>query len=750
MSHHSLIESLPLQQFTEKAYLNYAHYVIMDRALPFIGDGLKPVQRRIIYAMSELGLQGGAKFKKSARTIGDVLGKYHPHGDTACYEAMVLMAQPFSYRYPLIEGQGNWGSQDDAKSFAAMRYTEARLSHIANTLLHELAFDTVDQQPNFDGTLQEPKWLPARLPNLLLNGASGIAVGMATDIPPHNIGEVIAAVVLLIDQPEADLTAILTQIRGPDYPTAAEIITDPADLYTLYQTGRGSLKLRAVWQQQGETLVITALPYQVSGAKVLEQIAAQMQAKQLPWLVDLRDESNHETPVRLVLVLRSATEQTEPLMHHLLTTTDLEKSYRVNLNMIGLDGRPAVKNLRTLLQEWLTFRRTTVRRRLDYQLEKARQRLHLLAGLWIAYLNLEAIIALIRSEETPATALMQQFQLSERQAEAILELKLRQLAKLEADKIQAEQTTLQQLEQQLAGPLGCAGQLDQLIKQELLTDAQGYGSARCSPLVSKALLPTEATLLRLPAEPLTIVLSEQGWIRCVKGHDLDPMTLRYKTGDSYRTHLRTTSQQPVVILDSSGRSYTLDRLTLIAAPGQEVSLRSHWRLPPQASLQHLLAADPQQPLLLASDRGYGFTCRFADLLSRAHSGKQIVTLPKESHLLPPLYFKAPQDRLLVITTAGYLLLLPIEQLPQQSKGRGEKIIAMPALRRHPGDTRVAHLAVVGPSILAIHLQIGQRQLILKAADLPRFTANRADKGTLLPRGRQRIDQVHLCYSSSDS
>lgn len=745
MSHHSLVETLPLQQFTEKAYLNYAHYVIRDRALPFIGDGLKPVQRRIIYAMSELGLKGGAKFKKSARTIGDVLGKYHPHGDSACYEAMVLMAQPFSYRYPLIEGQGNWGSPDDAKSFAAMRYTEARLSYFSNALLGELTFDTVDQQPNFDGTLQEPKWLPARLPNLLLNGANGIAVGMATDIPPHNIGEVIAAVVLLIDHPQADLAAILTQIHGPDYPTAAEIITDPADLHTLYQTGRGSLKLRAVWQQQGEIVLITALPYQVSGSKVLEQIAAQMRAKQLPMLVDLRDESNHEMPVRLVLLLRSATEPAEPLMHHLLATTDLEKSYRVNLNMIGLDGRPAVKNLRTMLQEWLTFRRTTVRRRLDYQLEKTRQRLHLLEGLWIAYLNLEAIIAVIRSEEAPKSALMQQFQLSDRQAEAILELKLRQLAKLEAEKIQAEQTTLQHLEQQLAGPLGCASQLDQLIKQELLTDAKGYVSTRCSPLVSKSPLHAAVIPMRLPAEPVTIVLSEQGWIRCATGHELDPRALRYKTGDSYRTHLQTTTQQPLVILDSGGRSYTLDQPSLIAAPGQEVSLRTHWRLPPQASLQHLLAADPQQPLLLASDKGYGFTCRFADLLSRSHGGKQIVTLSKESHLLPPLYFTAPQDRLLVITTAGYLLLLPIEQLPQQSKGRGEKIIAMPASRRPPGDICVAHLAVVRPNILAVHLQIGQRKLILKAADLARFTANRADKGTLLPRGRQRIDQVQLCY-----
>jgi topoisomerase IV subunit A len=750
MSHHSLVESLPLQQFTEKAYLNYAHYVIRDRALPFIGDGLKPVQRRIIYAMSELGLQGGAKFKKSARTIGDVLGKYHPHGDTACYEAMVLMAQPFSYRYPLIEGQGNWGSPDDMKSFAAMRYTEARLSHFANTLLSELAFDTADQQPNFDGTLQEPKWLPARLPNLLLNGANGIAVGMATDIPPHNISEVIAAVILLIDQPEADLATILTQVRGPDYPTPAEIITDPAELHTLYQTGRGALKLRAVWQHQGESVVITALPYQVSGSKVLEQIAAQMRAKQLPWLLDLRDESNHEMPVRLVLVLRSAMEQVESLMHHLLATTDLEKSYRVNLNMIGLDGRPAVKNLRTMLQEWLTFRRATVRRRLDYQLEKIQQRLHLLEGLWIAYLNLESIIALIRSEEAPANALRQQFQLSARQAEAILELKLRQLAKLEAEKIQAEQSSLQHLEQQLAGPLGCAGQLDQVIKQELLTDAQEYGTARCSPLVSKVPLPAGAVPMRLPAEPFTIMLSEQGWIRCVQGHELDPMTLRYKNGDSYRAHLRTTSQQPVVILDSSGRSYTLDPLPLIAAPGQEVSLRTKWRLPPQASLQYLLAADPQQPLLLASDQGYGFTCRFADLLSRSPRGKQLVTLPKGSCLLPPIYFKEPQDRLLVITTAGYLLLLPIEQLPQQSKGRGEKIISMPASRRHPSDTRVAHLAVVDLSVLAIHLQIGQRKLILKAADLNRLTADRADPGTLLTRGRQRIDQVQLCYSSSAS
>ncbi|MDE2088677.1 MAG: DNA topoisomerase IV subunit A, partial [Gammaproteobacteria bacterium] len=565
---HEGVERLPLKVFTEKAYLDYSMYVILDRALPHIGDGLKPVQRRIVYAMSELSLSAVSKHKKSARTVGDVLGKYHPHGDLACYEAMVLMAQPFSYRYPLIDGQGNWGSPDDPKSFAAMRYTEARLARFAEVLLSELGQGTVDWTPNFDGTLEEPSLLPARLPHVLLNGTTGIAVGMATDIPPHNLREVTAATVHLLEHPHATVEELCEHVQGPDFPTEAEIITPRAEIRRIYETGSGSLRVRARYEHEDGGIVITALPYQVSGARVLEQIAAQMQAKKLPMVEDLRDESDHENPTRLVIVPRSNRVDVDALMAHLFATTNLESSYRVNLNMIGLNGRPQVKNLKQVLSEWLEFRTATVRRRLQHRLDQVTTRLHVLDGLLIAYLNLDEVIAIIRREDHPKPVLMARFGLSDAQAEAILELKLRHLAKLEEMKIRTEQKALAEERDGLQKTLGSKQRLKTLIRKELQEDAERYGDARRSPIVERRPAQALDETALIPSEPVTVVLSSMGWVRAAKGHDIDPAALSYRAGDGFRAVARGRSNQLTVFLDSSGRAYALPAHSLPSARGQ--------------------------------------------------------------------------------------------------------------------------------------------------------------------------------------
>ncbi|WP_411755183.1 DNA topoisomerase IV subunit A, partial [Serratia sp. (in: enterobacteria)] len=618
---HDGVERLPLHTFTENAYLNYSMYVIMDRALPYIGDGLKPVQRRIIYAMSELGLSNNAKFKKSARTVGDVLGKYHPHGDSACYEAMVLMAQPFSYRYPLVDGQGNWGAPDDPKSFAAMRYTESRLSKYAEVLLGELGQGTTDWVPNFDGTMQEPKMLPARLPNILLNGTTGIAVGMATDIPPHNVREIAAAAVALIDKPGSSLDDLLEFVQGPDFPTEAEIITPREEIRKIYQNGRGSVRMRAIWKKEDGSAVITALPHQVSGAKVLEQIASQMRAKKLPMVEDLRDESDHENPTRLVIVPRSNRIDLDQVMNHLFATTDLERSYRINMNMIGLDNRPQVKGLVEILSEWLVFRRDTVRRRLNYRLEKVLKRLHILEGLLVAFLNIDEVIHIIRSEDEPKPVLMQRFGISDTQAEAILELKLRHLAKLEEVKIRGEQDELAKERDHLQALLASERKLNNLIKKEIQADAQAYGDDRRSPLTEREEAKAMSEHDFVPSEPVTIVLSEMGWVRSAKGHDIDPTGLSYKAGDSFRAAARGKSNQPVVFIDSTGRSYALDPLTLPSARGQGEPLTGKLTPPPGATVEQVLMAADDQKLLMASDAGYGFVCTFNDLVARNRAGK---------------------------------------------------------------------------------------------------------------------------------
>lgn len=735
-------ERRALHKFTEEAYLNYSMYVIMDRALPYIGDGLKPVQRRIVYAMSELGLNNSAKFKKSARTVGDVLGKYHPHGDSACYEAMVLMAQPFSYRYPLVDGQGNWGAPDDPKSFAAMRYTESRLSKYAELLLSELTQGTVDFIPNFDGTMQEPSILPARLPNILLNGTTGIAVGMATDIPPHNLREVAQAAIKLIDSPKASLDELLDIVQGPDYPTEAEIITPRNEIRKIYQSGRGSVRMRAVWKKEDGDVVITALPHQVSGARVLEQIATQMRNKKLPMVEDLRDESNHENPTRLVIVPRSNRVDVEQVMNHLFATTDLEKSYRINLNMIGLDNRPAVKNLLEIISEWLVFRRETVRRRLNFRLEKVLKRLHILEGLLIAFLNIDEVIHIIRTEDEPKPQLMARFGISETQAEAILELKLRHLARLEEMKIRGEQDELAKERDKLQEILASERKMNTLLKKEIQADSDTYGDARRSPLREREEAKAISESELVPSEPVTIVLSQMGWVRSARGHDIDPVGLSYKAGDNYRAAARGKSNQPVVFIDSTGRSYALDPVTLPSARGQGEPLTGKLTPPPGAIMEQVLMEADDQRLLMASDAGYGFVCTFNDLVSRNRAGKALLNLPENARVMTPLAIHHDDDLLLAITAAGRMLLFPVADLPQLTKGKGNKIVSVPSAQAASGEDKLSWLLLLSPQT-AITLHVGKRKLTLRPEDLQKFRAERGRRGTLLPRGLQRIDRVEV-------
>ena len=727
------IEQMPLRTFTEKAYLNYSMYVIMDRALPFIGDGLKPVQRRIVYAMSELGLNAAAKFKKSARTVGDVLGKFHPHGDSACYEAMVLMAQPFSYRYPLVDGQGNWGAPDDPKSFAAMRYTESRLSKISEILLSELGQGTVDFQPNFDGTLEEPQYLPARLPHILLNGTTGIAVGMATDIPPHNINEVADAAVLLLDNPKAGLDDVLNIIQGPDFPTEAEIISPKDDIRKMYETGRGSIKMRATWHKEDGEIIISALPHQSSPSKIIAQIAEQMTAKKLPMVEDIRDEADYENPVRIVLVPRSNRVDTDALMAHLFATTDLEKSYRVNMNMIGLDHKPAVKGLLQVLTEWLTFRRTTVTRRLQHRLDKVLARLHILDGLMIAFLNIDEVIEIIRTEDEPKQVLMARFNLSDEQAEAILNLRLRHLAKLEEHQLQAEKDKLEEERSNLELILGSERRLNTLIKKEIQEDAKKYVSPRMSQLVereeAKAISESEMT----PAEPVTVILSEMGWVRCAKGHDIDPAGLSYKAGDKYLAHACGKSNQPVIFIDSTGRSYALDPLSLPSARSQGEPLTGKLTLPAGATIEQVIMEPEKQELLMASDAGYGFICKFEDLIARNKAGKALISLPENAKVLKPETLSESASLLVSLTSAGRMLIFPVRDLPALSKGKGNKIISIPAANAKARSELLVKLFLISEQA-SLEFHSGKRKITLKPEDLQKFRAERGRKGSQLPRG----------------
>ena len=730
-------EQIPLREYAERAYLDYSMYVVLDRALPFLGDGLKPVQRRIIYAMSELGLNAAAKPKKSARTVGDVIGKYHPHGDSACYEALVLMAQPFSYRYPLIDGQGNFGSSDDPKSFAAMRYTESKLTPIAEVLLGELGQGTVDWTPNFDGTLEEPTWMPARLPHLLLNGTTGIAVGMATDVPPHNLNEVVSACVRLLDDPDATVRDLCEHIRGPDYPTTAEIITPGADLLSMYETGHGSVRARATWVREAQNIVVTALPYQVSPSKVIEQIAQQMRAKKLPWLEDLRDESDHANPTRIVLVPRSNRVDLDQLMGHLSATTDLEKSYRVNMNVIGLDGRPQVKNLRMLLSEWLQFRTDTVTRRLRHRLEKVDKRLHLLAGLLIAFLNIDEVIRIIRSEDEPKPVLMARFGLDEVQADYILDTKLRQLARLEEMKIRGEQAELEAEREKIAGILDSRAKLKKLVKDELLADAKKFGDARMSPLVAREAAQAIDETELVPSEPLTVVLSEKGWIRAAKGHDIDPAGLSYRDGDGLLCAVRGRSTQQVAFLDSTGRSYSTLAHTLPSARGNGEPLTGRFSPPSGAAFQTMASAENDVRFVLASSHGYGFVTRFENLTGRNKAGKAMLSLSEGATVLQPVAVAGlEQDRIVAVTSAGHLLAFPVAELPELDKGKGNKIIEIPKAKR--GTEKVVAVAVVPPGG-TLTVKSGARTMSLAFKDLEPYLGARGSRGGLLPRGWQKVE-----------
>ncbi len=741
MSH--IIERKPLTEFTEKAYLDYSMYVILDRALPHIADGLKPVQRRIVYAMSELGLKASSKHKKSARTVGDVLGKFHPHGDVACYEAMVLMAQPFSYRYPFVDGQGNWGSPDDPKSFAAMRYTEARLSAYADLLLSELQQGTVDWVDNFDATLEEPSLLPARLPNVLLNGAMGIAVGMSSDILPHNLTEVANACIHLLDHKEATLDSVLTFIQAPDFPTEAEIITPVDMIRTLYETGHGSIKMRAIYHIEKHHIVITALPYQVSGAKVVEQIALQMQQKKLPMVEDLRDESDHEHPTRLVVIPRSNRVHMDALMSHLFATTDLERSYRVNFNMIGLNGKPGVKNLMAILQEWLVFRLETVKRRSQFRLDKVLERLHILEGLLIAFLNIDEVIAIIREAEVPKEALMSRFQLTERQAEAILEIKLRHLAKLEEVKLRAEHDELSALRDHLQQILASEQRLRALVKEEIIASRDLYGDKRRSPVVSRQ----EAQALReediLPNEPITVILSEKGWIRAAKGNDIDGQKISYKSGDVFKAQTNARSNQQVVFFDSEGKVYTLPGHVLPSARGQGEPLSGKLNPGDGAFFATLISGEPEDWVLLSNDAGYGFLTQLKELYVKNRNGKACLRLPTNSLMLMPRILNAKDTaQVACVTNTGRLLIFSANELPELTRGKGNKLINIPTTKALAREEFVIDVQILSLND-ALTVHAGKRHFTLKMADLLHYKGERGRRGNRLPRGLQNVTSLQV-------
>lgn len=736
-------ERIPVKEFTEKAYLDYSMYVILDRALPHVGDGLKPVQRRIIYAMSELGLKASAKYKKSARTVGDVIGKFHPHGDSAAYEAMVLMAQPFSYRYPLVDGQGNWGSQDDPKSFAAMRYTEAKLSKFTEVLLNELGQGTVEWQPNFDGTLDEPKVLPARVPTVLLNGTTGIAVGMATDIPPHNLREIVNATIHLMENPKATVEDLCEHVQGPDMPTDAEIITPRSDIISMYKSGRGTLKMRAVWNKEDGDVVITALPHQVSGAKILEQIAAQINAKKLPMVTDLRDESDHESPTRLVIVPKSNRVDIDQLMGHLFATTDLEKNYRINLNMIGIDGKPGVRNLQSILHDWLSFRMVTVRRRLQHRLDWVLDRLHVLDGQMIAFLNLDEVIHIIRTEEHPKQKLMERFNLSERQANFILDTRLRQLARLEEMRILEEQKELNKEKDDLEKTLGSARRLKSLIKKELLEVVDEFGDDRRSPLIERGESQAFSEKDLMSVDPITVVVSEKGWIRAAKGHDIDPSALNYKSGDAFRFAVLGKSNQNVILLDSTGRSYTIPSHTLPSARGQGDPISGRLNPPSGATFEGVLIGDEDEKVLLASDAGYGFIAKLSDLTTKNKAGKASLNLPTGSRVLNPAVIGDPEGAYIAaISNEGRMLVFPLTELPELARGKGNKIINIPSSRIQSREEFVVAVSVIRGK-QSLKVMSGKRHLSLKLKELDHYMGERGRRGNKLPRGFQKVDAVEV-------
>ena len=736
------LESRPVSVYAEQAYLDYSMYVILDRALPHIGDGLKPVQRRIVYAMSELGLKASAKYKKSARTVGDVIGKFHPHGDSAAYEAMVLMAQPFSYRYPLVDGQGNWGSADDPKSFAAMRYTESKLSAYADVLLSELGQGTANWRPNFDATMDEPEILPARVPNVLLNGTTGIAVGMATDIPPHNLNEVVNACLHLLDNPKATIPELMDYIKAPDFPTDGEIITSQADILNTYETGRGSVKMRGIWHKEDGDVIVTALPFQASGSKILEQIAAQMRNKKLPMVEDLRDESDHENPTRLVITPRSNRIDIDALMDHLFATTDLERSYRINLNIIGIDGKPSVMNLRQILKEWLRFRIDVTRRRLEYRLQKVDKRLHLLDGLLIAFLNIDEVINIIRTQDEPKPALIARFGLSDTQTEYILDTKLRQLARLEEFKIRGEQDELATEKAELELLLGSDMRLKTLVKNELKSTADEYGDARRSPLKERGEAQAFNEKDLLTAEPITVVLSDKGWVRAAKGHEIDPTTLSYKSGDKFLSSAFGRSNQNVFLQDSTGRYYSLAGHTLPSARGQGEPATGRLNLPSGALFTDVIMGADDQKVLMGTDAGYGFITKVGDLFTKNKAGKAVVSIPKGGRILQPKLVSQDDAYIAAVSNEGRMLVFPVGDIPELARGKGNKIISIPSSRLQSREEFVVDYAVVGESdSLVVHS--GKRYLLMKPKDLEHYRGERGRRGHKLPRGFQKVDRLDV-------
>jgi topoisomerase-4 subunit A len=738
---HGDIESEPLEVYTERAYLDYSMYVILDRALPNIGDGLKPVQRRIVYAMSELGLQSTAKYKKSARTVGDVLGKFHPHGDSACYEAMVLMAQPFSYRYPLVDGQGNWGAQDDPKSFAAMRYTESKLSPYADLLLSEVSLGTVDWVDNFDGTLDEPRILPAKIPNILLNGTTGIAVGMATDIPPHNLREVVKGCIAMLDKPDMTVEELGKYIKGPDFPTEAEIITPKADIEKLYKTGNGSIRMRAIYHFENGDIVVTALPHHASGAKILEQIASQMMAKKLPMVSDLRDESDHEDPTRLVIMPKSNRIDRDALMAHLFATTDLEKTYRVNMNVIGLNGKPKVKALNEMISEWLIFRTQTVTKRLMYRLKKVNDRIHILDGLLIAYLNIDEVIEIIRGEDEPKPVLIERFNISDIQARAILDIRLRQLAKLEEIKLRGELDELSAERDKLDDLLGSDSKLRNLIKEELKAAAKKYGDKRRSPIVERELAQQMTQSEIIPKEPITVILSKNGWIRSGKGHDLDTTKLNFKSGDELLSTVTGQNNQALVLLDSTGRTYNIKTHTLLSARSHGEPLTGKLSPPQGAHFNEMLLDDPEKDVLLASDAGYGFVTKLKELYTKNKSGKAVLTLPAGACPMPPVWLPQNEENLVVsVSNEGRVLIFPVADLPVLSRGKGNKIIDIPAKRAKSRAELLLYLVTIKKGDQVV-IHSGQRSFTLKEGNIEEYYGARARRGKKLPKGFQRVSSI---------
>ena len=743
------IETIKLKDYAEDSYLNYSMYVILDRALPNIGDGMKPVQRRILYAMSELGLNAGAKFKKSARTVGDVIGKFHPHGDSAAYEAMVLMAQSFSFRYPLVDGQGNWGTQDDPKSFAAMRYTESRLTAFANLLLDELKLGTVAWQPNFDGSLLEPTILPSKVPNILLNGTTGIAVGMATDIPSHNISEVIDACCHILENPKSTTKELMKHVKGPDFTNKSKIIASKEELFEIYDTGRGAFKMQANWTKEGNDIIVNALPHQASGSKILEQIADQMAKKKIPMIVDLRDEGDHKEPIRLVISLKSNRVDAEEVMSHLFATTDLQKNYRANINLIDRSGSPRVFSLKELVSEWLKFRLDTTLKKLKHRLDLVNDRIHILEGLLIVYIELDTVIKIIRQSENPKKDLIKAFKISEPQANAILEIKLRQLARLEQIKLETERKDLLDEKQDLDKIVSSKARLKTYVKRELKQIKDEFGDERYSEIIeyseSKAFSQEEI----LSAEPVTVVLSQAGWIRSAKGHDINPETLAFRGEDALKHFANGRNNQMANFFDSTGKVFSIAAHTLPSARGMGEPITGRISAESGVSFQGVIIGTDDQSFVISNTSGYGFISEIRNIVSTKKTGKNFIKIPHEAGLIPPILIKDHHTHLASISSLGRMLVFEINELPNLAKGKGNKIMNIPKPKFLAGEESMSHICLVGKtSSLQIHS--GKRHMNLKLKDCENYISSRAKRGLMLPQGYRKVDKVIEIIDLDDS